>query len=52
MDVGENVTKCICEPNKTFENDEYLDIENCSYEKRLPGKLALNTTETSFVDKK
>ena len=35
------VNECICESNKTFENDEYLDIENCSYEKRLLGKLVL-----------
>ena len=48
-----------CESNKACKIDEYLDIRNCSCEKRLFGKLALacedeilNTNETSFDDKK
>ena len=47
---------CEC---KTIKVDEYLDIKNCSYEKRLFGKLVLaykgetlNKTETSLIDKK
>ena len=45
--------------NKACKIDEYLDIRNCSCEKRLFSKLALacedeilNTNETSFDDKK
>ena len=48
---------CDCECNKTCKIDKYLDIKNCSCEKRLVGKLVfecereiLNTTEA--FDKK
>ena len=54
-----NPSTCDCECNKTCKIDEYLDIRNCSCEKRLFGKLVLvcedemlNTTETSLDDKK
>ena len=54
-----NPRKCDCEWNKACKIDEYLDIKNCSCEKRLIGKLVLacegeisNTTETSLDDKK
>ena len=30
---------CDCEYNKACKIDEYLDIKNCSCEKRLIGKL-------------
>ena len=52
-----NFSTCNCECNKVRKIGEYLDIKNCSYKKRLSGKLVLacedeilNTTETSFVD--
>ena len=42
---------------KAYKTDEYLDIKDCSYEKRLIGKLVsecedevLNKTETSLYD--
>ena len=48
-----------CEYNKACKINEYLDIRNCSYEKRLFGKLVLawedeilNATETSSSDEK
>ena len=54
-----NPSTCDCECNKANKIDEYLDIKNCSCEKRLIGKLVLgcedeilNTTETSPDDKK
>ena len=54
-----NPSMCDWECNKTCKTDEYLDIKNCSWEKRLFGKLLsvcedeiLNTTETSIVDTK
>ena len=46
-----------CECNKACKSDEHLDIENCSCEKDLIGKLVLecrdgilNTTETLLND--
>ena len=52
-----NPSTCVC--SNACKIDEYLDTENCSFEKRLIGKLALeyedeilNTTETSLDDKK
>ena len=54
-----NPSKRNCECNKACSIHEYLDIKNCSFEKRLFGKLVLarederkNTTETSLNDKK
>ena len=54
-----NPSTCDCECNKACKIDEYLNIKNCSCEKRLFGKLVLacedeklNTAETSFDDKK
>ena len=54
-----NPSTCDCKCNKICKIDEYLDIRNCSCEKRLLGKLVLvcedemlNTTETSLDDKK
>ena len=54
-----NLSTCNSECNKAFKIDEYLNIKNCSCEKRLIGKLVLgcedkifNTTETSPYDKK
>ena len=48
----------LCEWNKECKIDEYLDIKNCSWEKRLVGKLVLecedeilNTSETSIDHK-
>ena len=48
-----------CECNKACKTDEYLDIKNCTCEKRLIGKLVLecddeilNTNESSLDDKK
>ena len=53
------LSKCDCKCNKNCKIDEYLDIKNCSCEKRLFGKLALAcenekliTTETSLNDRK
>ena len=53
-----NPRTCDKERNKACKFDEYLDIENCSCEKRLIGKLVLvcvdeilNTTERSFGNK-
>ena len=50
---------CDCECSKACIIDEYLDIKNCSCEKRLFGKLVLaredeilNTTETSLDNEK
>ena len=50
---------CDCNCNKACKIGKYLDIKNCSFEKRLFGKLVLanedemlNTTETSTDDKK
>ena len=50
---------CGCECNKACKIDEYLDIKNCSCEKRLIDKLVLecedeilSTTETLLNDKK
>ena len=34
-----NYSMCDCECNKACKIDEYLDIKNCSSEKRLIGKL-------------
>ena len=54
-----NPCTCDCKCNKTCKIDEYLDIENCSCQKYLFGKLVLgyedeilNTTETLLYDKK
>ena len=54
-----NTSTCHCECNKACKIDEYLDIKNCSCEKRLIGKLVLeyedeilNTTEILLNDKK
>ena len=54
-----NPSACDCECNKVYEISEYLDIKNCSCEKRLIDKLVLptedeilTTTETSSDDKK
>ena len=33
-----NSSKCDCECNKAYKIDEYLNIKNCSCEKRLYGK--------------
>ena len=48
----------LCEWNKEYKIDEYLDLKNCSWEKRLIGKLVLecedetlNTSETSIDHK-
>ena len=53
------LSTCDCKCNKNCKIDEYLDIKNCSCEKRLFGKLALAcenekliTTETSLNDRK
>ena len=50
---------CGCECNKACKIDEYLDIKNCSCEKRLIDKLVLecedeilSTTETLLNDNK
>ena len=50
---------CDCEYNKECKTDEYIDVKNCSFRKRLIGKLILecedeilNTTETLVNDKK
>ena len=50
---------CGCECNKACKIDEYLDIKNCSCEKRLIDKLVLecedeilSKTETLLNDKK
>ena len=52
-----NPNTCDCEYDKACKSDEYLDIKNCSCEKRLIGKLLLacedeilNTTEASLDD--
>ena len=54
-----NPITCDCECNETFKIDEYLDIKNCSWKKRLIDKLVLefedeilNTNKTSPDDKK
>ena len=54
-----NPSTCDCGCNKACKIDEYLDIKNCSCEKRLTGKLVLecedeilNTTEILLNDKK
>ena len=54
-----NSSTCDCECNNACKVDEYLDIKNCSCEKRLFGKLVIackneisNTTETPFDNKK
>ena len=54
-----NPSTCDCECSKACIIDEYLDIKNCSREKRLFGKLVLacedgilNTTETSLDNEK
>ena len=54
-----NPSTCDCECSKACIIDEYLDITNCSCEKRLFGKLVLacedgilNTTETSLDNEK
>ena len=53
-----NPSTCDCECNKACNINDYLDINNCSCEKRLIGKLdlacedeILNTTETSLDEK-
>ena len=50
---------CGCECNEACKIDEYLDIKNCSCEKRLIDKLVLecedeilSTTETLLNDNK
>ena len=55
----QNPSTCDYECNKAQKVSEYLDIKNCSCEKRLVGKLVLecedeilNTTETLFNDNK
>ena len=54
-----NPSTCDCECSKACIIDEYLDIKNCSCEKRIFGKLVLacedgilNTTETSLDNEK
>ena len=54
-----NPSRCDCECNKATKLDEYLDIKNCSCEKCLSGKLALecedeilSTSDTLPNDKK
>ena len=54
-----NHSTCDCECNNTCKIDEYSDIQKCSCEKHLLGKLVLgydneilNTTETLLIDKK
>ena len=54
-----NLSTWGCKCKRGCKIDEYLDIKNCSYEKRLIGKLVLgckdellNTTETLLNDKK
>ena len=54
-----NLSTCNSECNKAFKIDEYLNIKNCSCEKRLIGKLVLgcedkilNTTKTSPYNKR
>ena len=54
-----NPSTCDCKCHKACRIDEYLDIKNCSYEKRLIGKLVLEcedeisaTIETLLNDKK
>ena len=50
---------CVCECNKAWKIDEYLDIKNCTCEKSLIGKLVLkyedeilNTIETLLNNEK
>ena len=54
-----NPSTCNCECNKACKIDEYIDIKNCSCEKRLISKLVLehkveilNATETLLEKKK
>ena len=54
-----NPSACDWECNKACKIDEYLDVKNCSCEKRLIGKFVLecedeilNTTKTLLNDKK
>ena len=54
-----NPSNCDCECNKACKIDEYLDIKNCSSQKRLISKVVLeceieilNTTKTSLYDNK
>ena len=54
-----NPRACDWECNKACKIDEYLDVKNCSCEKRLIGKFVLecedeilNTTKTLLNDKK
>ena len=54
-----NRNTCECKCNKACKIDEYIDTKNCSCEKRLIGKLVLesenetlNTTESSLDNKK
>ena len=52
-----NLSTCDSECNNACKIDEYIDIKNCSWKKRLFGKLACetgipNTIETSANDKK
>ena len=53
-----NITTCGCKCNEAYKYDKYLDIKNCSCEKRLIVKLVLEcehdvliTTETLLYDK-
>ena len=41
MIITHNPSACDCECNKACKFGEYSDIKNCSYEKRLFGKLVL-----------
>ena len=41
MIIAHNPSACDCECNKACKFGEYSDIKNCSYEKRLFGKLVL-----------
>ena len=41
----QDLSTCDCECNKARKFDEYLDIKNCSYVKRLISKLALESAD-------
>ena len=43
-----NHSTCDCECNKACETDEYLDTNNCSCEKRLIGKLVLESKGAKY----
>ena len=43
-----NHSTCDSECNNTCETDEYLDTNNCSCEKRLIGKLVLESKDVKY----